>query len=828
MRNLTMRSILGVVTAGALSLALGACKIEDLTPRTAYTPGDGGGGDPGVDQNWTPPPVTSRSFTILHTNDEHSHLLGYGPETQYPWLPKGSVAATAGNALTKIVAPAALGGDRSTVGGIVRRQYLINKERAESADPVLVISAGDMHMGTLMHLALTSAAPDLVSMSLMGYDYATLGNHEFDWGPGPIASAMHLAKNFTFGGAVPFIASNMHCGDVEAYVAAGGTTEAGQGLCDMVGAVGSGAPIQPYAIRVLDNGMKVGLLGMLGYEAAFETVSTGLISFSVPDTGAACTIPTVATDCAAGEKCKLGHCVNSLDTNGHIAAMAKDAQTTVAALRAAGADVVVLISHLGDEEDRALAALTYGIDVIIGGHSHSIVAPSTNPANWVSSTVAGHTSSKTIIVQAGEYGKLLGKLKLNVSYSTAGAVTGIAVDASSELMPVDYTIDPLITGTVPANPANYVPTAEFEEAMGLTMGILEPVVAGLDAKFGGLLNAKFGLSSLWAPALSSGHDILGPDTFPSELVGGLSAKSVDTNLAHFVTDAEYKTMLTQGCAPAALPFIVVTANGVLRDNLNFGGTDTSAGAADIFRITPLGASPYEDAANNIPGYPLVMFDLGAAEVYGALEVGVSRGLSSDSFFLSFAGLKIVYEPTNEPFHKTQAIDGTGAPIVTYTGGRIVNMTLVNPDASTTVLYDRTPAAPWISGWQVNPSSTLITVMTDLYIAGFLSAYGLQPRFANGVPDANLWKFVLCQKPGAACTGPGGASAGTIGYCKDIDSNGAPPWDAQMFELKEWATILGYSRQLQAGYGGVPAPLYTGATATPAIPLVPIISTYVAP
>jgi 2',3'-cyclic-nucleotide 2'-phosphodiesterase (5'-nucleotidase family) len=65
------------------------------------------------------------------------------------------------------------------------------------------------------------------------------------------------------------------------------------------------------------------------------------------------------------------------------------------------ADVIIVLSHLGFPEDLKLAYLIGGIDVIVGGHSHTRVEKP-------------RTVGSTIIVQAWEHGKTLGVLDLEV------------------------------------------------------------------------------------------------------------------------------------------------------------------------------------------------------------------------------------------------------------------------------------------------------------------------------------------------------------------------------------------------------------------------------
>ncbi|HWR59264.1 MAG TPA: 5'-nucleotidase C-terminal domain-containing protein, partial [Thermodesulfovibrionales bacterium] len=65
------------------------------------------------------------------------------------------------------------------------------------------------------------------------------------------------------------------------------------------------------------------------------------------------------------------------------------------------ADIIIVLSHLGLAADRLLAAQVKGIDVIVGGHSHTKIEKPVGIA-------------KTVIVQAWEHGKALGVLDLTI------------------------------------------------------------------------------------------------------------------------------------------------------------------------------------------------------------------------------------------------------------------------------------------------------------------------------------------------------------------------------------------------------------------------------
>ncbi|MDR5695747.1 MAG: bifunctional metallophosphatase/5'-nucleotidase [Armatimonadota bacterium] len=66
-----------------------------------------------------------------------------------------------------------------------------------------------------------------------------------------------------------------------------------------------------------------------------------------------------------------------------------------------GAQIVILLSHMGYAQDRVFAERIEGVDVIVGGHTHDIL--------WQPVRVG-----RTLIVQAGSHGKLLGSLDLQV------------------------------------------------------------------------------------------------------------------------------------------------------------------------------------------------------------------------------------------------------------------------------------------------------------------------------------------------------------------------------------------------------------------------------
>lgn len=92
----------------------------------------------------------------------------------------------------------------------------------------------------------------------------------------------------------------------------------------------------------------------------------------------------------------------------------------IAEARKGGAKLVFVLSHLGMPEDMALAGRVPGIDVIVGGHTHTAA---NDPVRV----------GKTIIVQAGYYGLYLGVLDLKIDVRTGRIVD---YTAERELKPV--------------------------------------------------------------------------------------------------------------------------------------------------------------------------------------------------------------------------------------------------------------------------------------------------------------------------------------------------------------------------------------------------------
>lgn len=89
-------------------------------------------------------------------------------------------------------------------------------------------------------------------------------------------------------------------------------------------------------------------------------------------------------------------------------------------MRQAGADLCVVLSHIGYEDDLKLAQEVPGIDLIVGAHSHTVLPQ-------------GQTSNNILIAQAGFAAKYLGKVQLQLVGSPG---SWRLIDAKAQLIPV--------------------------------------------------------------------------------------------------------------------------------------------------------------------------------------------------------------------------------------------------------------------------------------------------------------------------------------------------------------------------------------------------------
>lgn len=186
-----------------------------------------------------------KKLTIIHTNDMHSHFLGFPPMIDY--TPRVT-------------------GDDETTGGWARIKTVITTVKAERSNPVLVVDSGDFLMGTLFHMLSREKAMELRLVRDMGYDTVTLGNHEFDLKPAGLERILRTAKR---GGFLPSIVSSN--------VVFSASDERDNTLEEAFNA----GLVRPYTVIVKD-GIRIGLFGLMGKEAAEVAPFAKPVTFGDP------------------------------------------------------------------------------------------------------------------------------------------------------------------------------------------------------------------------------------------------------------------------------------------------------------------------------------------------------------------------------------------------------------------------------------------------------------------------------------------------------------------------------------------------------------------
>ncbi len=250
----------------------------------------------------------NKTFTILHTNDLHSNLIGMGPASDYT--------------------PFTLNDD-TTRGGFARLATLMatRKDARKNQGPVLILDGGDYSMGTAFGAAIRETGGELQLLSLMGYDATTFGNHDFDLGPEGLAKAISVASK---AGRLPaVVGSNTDFSKDDAT------------LSDLQRLAKAGV-IRRYTV-IERGGIRFGIFGLMGKESIFYTSGAGAITF--PD--AIETAKEMVAVLRETEKVDVIICLShgGVEQN-------KDGTFT-------------------NGEDVRLAKAVPGIDVVIGAHTHT-------------------------------------------------------------------------------------------------------------------------------------------------------------------------------------------------------------------------------------------------------------------------------------------------------------------------------------------------------------------------------------------------------------------------------------------------------------------------
>lgn len=234
------------------------------------------------------------------------------------------------------------------------------REQAKQDDHAfLFLHAGDCFQGTLYYsLFKGKANADLLNR--LGIDAMAIGNHELDQGNGPVADFLDDIQ-------FPLLAGNWHVADES----------------------------KDKDKRVSEKP------ALLPYIAPEERASTLIKTYAGHKLG----IFSLAVEQMAA----LAH----PDHDTPFLPATRIAENTVAFLRQQGVNTIILLSHLGYDKDKELAAAVNGIDVIVGGHTHVLQGDFQN-LGLAKEDPYGYKVNDTWIVQAGCHAQAIGRFTLSI------------------------------------------------------------------------------------------------------------------------------------------------------------------------------------------------------------------------------------------------------------------------------------------------------------------------------------------------------------------------------------------------------------------------------
>lgn len=274
-----------------------------------------------------------------------------------------------------------LGKCQGPYGGMDRIAYILKNERSK-AGRSLHLDSGDCFQGAIIFNEYQGEA-EVKTLTMAGLDAAVIGNHEFDAGAHNL-----MAKAAAFSG-YDLLAANY---DFES------SEEPWAAELERL--------TLPSTIYSLD-GLNVGVIGMANLSS-----------------------------------------LNSIhDEDNSVGVRVRDEYAVIpeqaAKLRAMGADIIIVLSHMGLDDDIEFARHLTEIDVVIGGHHHVAIDPPIVVTNEI-------TGKRIPVVHSGAFAKFVGRLDL--------------VIRDGEVLSHSYTLFP-IDRNVPSDPEVWEVINEYQEQL---------------------------------------------------------------------------------------------------------------------------------------------------------------------------------------------------------------------------------------------------------------------------------------------------------------------------------------------------------------------------
>ncbi len=379
-------------------------------------------------------------------------------------------------------------GEGGTYGGYARLKTAIDQQRALHPGALLV-DGGDFSMGSLFQAAYGTSALELRAMGAMGYDVTTFGNHEYDHRPAGLASMLNAALDS--GEALPAIVEANYLPPAEGTE---GYDEDSQAVLDAFRRYG----VSSYVL-LERGGVWFAVFGINGEDSDACAPMSGMILYDRVETA-----QQVVDEAKAA----------CMERNG--------VQPLVVCLSHSGTD------EKGRGEDYELAQKVDGIDLIVSGHTHTVLA---QPIQV----------NDTYIVSCGEYSKNLGVITLNYAPGSPASL------ADYRLIPIDGAV------AEDAPMASWIDEAKVE------------VERSYLSKFGGL----------------TFDQVLIHNSYPFDTVDDVYATHHESTLGDLFSDA-YAWAAEQATGEPV--DLALTASGVIRETIPLGDVTVS----DVFNAASLG------------------------------------------------------------------------------------------------------------------------------------------------------------------------------------------------------------------------------------------------
>ncbi len=423
-------------------------------------------------------------------------------------------------------------GENKQIGGVARMKTAIDRQKAKNPD-TLLLDAGDIAMGTLYQTLFETDAVEIRMLGRLGFDATTFGNHDFDYGSKPLADMFRAAT--ASGDPRPaFVVNNIDWNS------------------DNAGAQDIYAALQEYGLDryvvVNKGGVKIAITGSLGIDAI---------------------------NCAP--RCEL----NWLDP-------VEYCKQTVAEIKEKeNPDMIICLSHSGVDpdpsksEDEILATAVPDIDVIISGHTHTVLDEP---------IIVGNTT----IASCGCYGYYIGNLRFE---QNGNGRWNCAYYNNQEL-----------DSSIPEDPQILEDLKMFSD--------------NIDSKY---MN-QYGYDA---------NQVIAVNDIPFDSVDDMYFVHTEHRLGNYMSDAYRYAVNTTPSGKEHLADVGVTPSGTIRDTYYIGEIT----AADVFRSFSLGSGP-----EGTVGYPIISLYLTGKELKTVSEVDASVSDLMTSARLYFSGLSFEFNP----------------------------------------------------------------------------------------------------------------------------------------------------------------------------------------